>query len=42
MWKVIMSEPRRKKANDLNVTVIPRKQKEGEKVVIAVRLYGKY
>jgi hypothetical protein len=32
----------RKKVNDLNVTVAPRKQKESEKVVTASRLYRKY
>jgi hypothetical protein len=36
MWKITKTVSG-KKFNNLNVTVTPRKQKESEKVVIAVR-----
>lgn len=42
IWKITKPRPG-KKVNDLNVTtVIPLKQKQREKVVIAFRLYRKY
>jgi len=36
IWKIIQPQPGKRKVNDLNVRVIPRKQKEREKVEIAL------